>query len=106
MRPSKPILLLVAIVTGVLLVFCATYRLAAVKASSDIRAAGERQLQIIALDLSSILEKFETLPFALGFQADVRRALEHPDDPAVIHRLNAALKTIQRQSKVVSIYMM
>jgi len=106
MRPSKPIILLVAIVTGALLVFCATYRLAAVKAASDIRAAGERQLQIIALDLASILEKFETLPFALGFQADVRQALEHPDDQAVIQRLNAALKTIQRQSKVVSIYMM
>ena len=106
MKPSKPIFLLVAIIAGALLVFCATYRLAAVKAGSDIRAAGERQLQIIALDLASILEKFETLPFALGFQADVRQALEHPDDAAVIRRLNLALQTIQRQSKVVSIYMM
>jgi two-component system, NtrC family, C4-dicarboxylate transport sensor histidine kinase DctB len=87
-------------------VVCATYVLAAQKAGNDIRAAGERQLQIIALDLGSVLEKFESLPFALGFQADVEQALIHPDDHAVIDRLNLALQSVQRQSKVVAIYML
>jgi len=93
----------IAVVTAVIF---ATYVLATKKAGNDIRAAGERQLQIIALDLESVLEKFETLPFALGFQADVEHALAHPDDHVVIARLNLALQSIRCQSKVLAIYML
>jgi two-component system C4-dicarboxylate transport sensor histidine kinase DctB len=98
--------LLVLTIGFVIAVVLATYVLAGKKASNDIREAGERQLQIIALDLESVLEKFESLPFALGFQADVGQALAHPDDVAVIKRLDLTLQSIQRQSKVVAIYML
>ena len=56
--------------------------------------------------LKYVLEKFETLPFALGFQADVGQVLAHPDDLAGINRLNLTLQSIQRQSKVAAIYML
>ncbi|MFC3107045.1 ATP-binding protein [Undibacterium arcticum] len=106
MSSKKSTGLLVLTIGFVIAVVLATYVLGGKKAANDIREAGERQLQIIALDLESVLEKFETLPFALGFQADVGQALAHPDDVAVIKRLNLTLQSIQRQSKVVAIYML
>ncbi|PUA18674.1 ATP-binding protein [Glaciimonas sp. PCH181] len=102
---KKSTVLLVSGIGFIIAVVFATYVLAAIKATNDSREAGEAQLQIIALDLESVLEKFETLPFALGYQADVEQALTHPDDPVVIQRLNLTLQAIQRQSKVVAIYM-
>lgn len=72
----------------------------------DVHAAGARQLQIIALDLESVLEKFESLPFALAFHPDVAQRLTRPDDSDLEQRLNATLQTIQRQSKVSAIYLM
>ncbi|HJV82407.1 sensor histidine kinase [Noviherbaspirillum sp.] len=88
------------------LVVFATYLTGAHKAAADINAAGERQLQIIALDLESVLEKFETLPFALAYQPDVAEALTHPGDEAVIQRLNLTLQSIQTQAKVGALYLM
>jgi len=87
-------------------VFFATYFVAAGKARSDLHGAGQRQLQIVALDLQSILDKFETMPFALGALADVDQVLHHPDDAEAVARLNLTLQAIQRQSHVLAIYMM
>jgi two-component system C4-dicarboxylate transport sensor histidine kinase DctB len=84
----------------------AAYVLGARKAAADIREASERQLQIMALDLESALEKFETLPFALAFHPDVAQALAQPGDPALIGRLNRTLQLIQRQAKVSALYLM
>lgn len=95
----------VAIACSAAIVFAA-YGLAASKARSDIRAIGERQLQIVTLDLESVLEKFETLPFTLAFQPEAVQALAHPTDKAVIDRLNRTLQSIQRHAKVVAIYLM
>jgi two-component system C4-dicarboxylate transport sensor histidine kinase DctB len=103
---KKPAVFLWSAICLVIAVVFATYVLASKKAASDIRQAGERQLQIIALDLGSVLEKFETLPFALGLQADAALALADPGDAAVVKRLNLALQSIQRKSKVVAIYML
>ena len=98
-------LILFAIACGVAAV-CVAYLLAANKAGNDIRSAGARQLQIIALDLESVLEKFETLPFALALQPDVTQVLARPDDRAAIDRLNRTLQAIQRQAKVGALYLM
>jgi two-component system C4-dicarboxylate transport sensor histidine kinase DctB len=106
MFKKPPVFLLVPAIALAIAVVFATYVLASKKAASDIREAGERQLQIIALDLGSVLEKFETLPFALGLQADVGLALAQPGDGAVIKRLNLTLQSIQRKSKVVAIYLL
>jgi len=82
------------------------YRVAAHKAANNIHAAADRQLQIIALDLESMLEKFETLPFAIAFHPDVVQALAQPDDAALIHRLNLTLQAIQEHAKASAIYLM
>jgi two-component system C4-dicarboxylate transport sensor histidine kinase DctB len=87
-------------------VVAATYFLALKRVSNDVHDAGSRQLQIIALDLESVLEKFETLPFALSYQAEVMQVLDRPGDRIALDRLNNTLQAIQRQSKVGAIYMM
>lgn len=106
MRVKNPTIRVAFAIVVSLAVLAATYMLALQKASNDIRKASERQLQIIALDLGSVLDKFETLPYALGFQSDVVQALTRPGEHSVIERLNQALQLIQRQSKVVAIYML
>jgi two-component system C4-dicarboxylate transport sensor histidine kinase DctB len=87
-------------------VLCAVYLIAMNKARNDVHAAGDRQLQIVALDLESVLEKFETLPFTLSFHPDVARTLARPDDAELINHLNLTLQTIQRHAKVDAIYLM
>ncbi|AIY41557.1 Sensory box histidine kinase [Collimonas arenae] len=106
MKSRKSLLLLMLAIICASAVVVTTYVLAARKASSDISEGSERQLQIVALDLESVLQKFETLPFALGFQSDVLQALAQPGDQQNIQRLNLALQLIQRQSKVVAIYVL
>jgi two-component system C4-dicarboxylate transport sensor histidine kinase DctB len=83
----------------------AVYVLAANKASDNIHATVDRQLQIVALDLGSALEKFETLPFTLSWHPDVVAAVAG-HDAAVAARLNDTFKAIQRQAKVAAIYLM
>jgi two-component system C4-dicarboxylate transport sensor histidine kinase DctB len=106
MRHSKRIALVSLIAACAAAIVFAVYVIAASKASNDIHAAGDRQLQIIALDLESVLEKFETLPFALAFHPDLAQALTNPADRDIIGRLNLTLQTIQRQAKVSAIYLM
>lgn len=106
MNSRKNPLLTGVIALGAAAVFLTTYFLAAVKAQGDLQDAGQRQLRIIALDLQSILDKFEIMPYALGELADVDEVLAHPDDPAAAQRLNLRLQAIQQQSKVLAIYMM
>jgi two-component system, NtrC family, C4-dicarboxylate transport sensor histidine kinase DctB len=84
----------------------AAYFIAAQKVRGDIRAEGERQLQIIAQDLQTVLEKHETLPFVLAFQPDMQAVLHEPDNQAMINHLNRIIRSIQRQAKVSAIYLM
>jgi two-component system, NtrC family, C4-dicarboxylate transport sensor histidine kinase DctB len=105
-RLRKPLVLSALAIVCAIAVILTTYVIARRKAANDISEASERQLQIVALDLESVLQKFETLPFALGFQSDVLQALGHPDDQSNILRLNQTLQLIQQQSKVVAIFML
>jgi len=102
---KRPALFILAAACA-LAVVLAAYLLAAERARADIHAAGDRQLQIIALDLESVLEKFETLPFTLAYHPDVPDAINRPEDRERIHRLNLTLQSIQRQAKVSAIYLM
>ena len=103
---SRRNLLLTVFLAASLLVCGATYQLALRRALADQQGQGAAQLQIVALDLESILQKYETLPFALGFQADVRQVLQRPGDVAAVDRLNRAFKIIQQQSRAVHIFML
>jgi len=76
------------------------------RAQADLMEQGRRQLELMAPDLQSAMEKYETLPFVLGFQPDLIQALAHPTDTSAIARLNQSLQTIQQQAKVGAIYMM
>jgi two-component system C4-dicarboxylate transport sensor histidine kinase DctB len=82
------------------------YQFAAQHASADVLERGQRQLQLMAPELESALEKFETLPYALGFQESVVDALAHPDERARIERVNKVFKAIQLQSKIGAVYLM
>ncbi|NUT61095.1 ATP-binding protein [Herbaspirillum sp. C9C3] len=106
MRARRNLLILTLFLAATLLVCGLTYRVALGRAESDQQALAAAQLQIAALDLESILQKYEALPFALGFQSDVRQVLQHPEDALSVDRLNRAFKTIQQQSRAVNIFML
>jgi two-component system C4-dicarboxylate transport sensor histidine kinase DctB len=76
------------------------------RARAELIDRGQGQLQLMAPDLQSVLERFETLPFVLGQQDSVAAALAHPDDQRMIARLNQSLKAIQGQARVSALYLM
>jgi len=99
----KPHLLLYP--AAAIIIVCA-YLLGAHRAGNEQLEQGQRQLQLMAPELQSVLERFETLPFVLAQQPDLPNALAHPNDPQAIARLNQTLQTIQQQAKVGALYLM
>lgn len=98
-------LLLLALALSLALVF-ASYLLASRKAEDDIRLAGDRQLQIIALDLESVLERYETLPYSVAYLPLAAQVLATPHDPVLQQQLNITLQDLQTQAKIAAIYLM
>lgn len=105
MRAKKTLLSLFALLCA-LGVIAGSYLAGTWRARAELQHQGQRQLQLMAPDLQSLLQKYETLPFVLGFQPDLIEALAHPTDTRGITRLNSTLKTIQQQAKVGAIYVM
>lgn len=106
MRFAKPkVLIALAVIAAGMLIW-AVYLTAQKRAADDVHATAERQLRMIAVDLESLLERYETLPFTLSFHPDVIKALQHPDSSPTLSALNATLEAIQRQAKVSAIYLM
>jgi two-component system C4-dicarboxylate transport sensor histidine kinase DctB len=97
---------LILLIPTVAAIIAAAYLLGAHRAGNEQLAQGQRQLQLMAPELQSVLERFETLPFVLAQQPDLTNALAHPKDPDAIARLNQTLQTIQRQAKVGALYLM
>ncbi|TXT41538.1 MAG: two-component system NtrC family C4-dicarboxylate transport sensor histidine kinase DctB [Comamonadaceae bacterium] len=87
------------------LVFAA-YWLGARNAYEAIHLSSERQLQIIALDLEAVLERYDTLPYAIAHLPLAAQALAAPTQAALISELNDSLQDLQRQAKVAAIYLM
>lgn len=106
MKDGKRLALVLAVFALALAIVAAVYAVAEHRMRQDVHAAGARQLQIIALDLESLLERYESLPSALAFHPDLARLLLNPDDEALKHELNLVLKSIKLQSKVSVIYLM
>jgi two-component system C4-dicarboxylate transport sensor histidine kinase DctB len=96
---------LTALLAGAALVG-AVYVFAARQGAAEVLAGGQRQLQLMAPELESALEKFETLPYVVSLQDDVTQVLAHPDDKPRRDRLNGMLEAIARQAKVGAIYLM
>lgn len=105
MRAKQPLLLLLCLMACAA-VIAGAFHLGSRRAHADVMEQGSRQLQLMAPDLQSLLERFETLPFVLGQQHEVADALAHADDPAVVARMNASLQAIQRQARVGALYLM
>jgi two-component system C4-dicarboxylate transport sensor histidine kinase DctB len=105
MRVSRQLGGLIALVASIGLI-AAAYLAAAAWANGEQAAQGTRQLQLIAPELESALAKYETLPYALGFQPDMARVLAEPNDKAALARANHAMQAIARQARVEAIYLM
>src|SRR4051812_23009944 len=84
----------------------AVYLIAFQQGAAEVLARGQRQLQLMAPELESALEKFETLPYVVGLQDDVVQLLAHPADGARVNAVNAKLKAIASQARVGAIYLM
>src|SRR5690606_36934362 len=106
MKDGKRLALALAVLALALAIVAAVYMVAEHQMRREVHGAGARQLQIIALDLESLLERYESLPSALAFHPDLARLLANPADEALKHELNLELQLIERQSKVSDIYLM
>ena len=84
----------------------AAYWLGARTASDTIQATGERQLQIIALDLEAVLDRFDTLPYSVAHLPLASQLLAAPANAALQGELNETLQDLAQQAKVAAIYLM
>ena len=105
MHVKRQLVWLIALLAGAALV-ASVYFAAERQGAADILERGQRQLQLMAPELESALEKFETLPYVVGFQDDVAEVLAHPHDALRIARLNRNFQAIARQSRIGAIYLM
>jgi len=105
MRAKKLFITLLSL--GACIAFiAAAYALGARRAHADLMHRGQEQLQLMAPELQSVLDRFETLPFVLGQIPEVHTALANPTDAVAIERLNATLQTIQERARVGALYLM
>ncbi len=105
MRLKRHLLWVLALLTSLILM-AAVYGVAARHGAAEVLARGGQQLQLMAPELESALEKFETLPYVLALQDNVAAVLARPDDAALVAGLNRNLQAIQQQSHVGAIYLM
>lgn len=82
------------------------YWLGARTASDAIQATGERQLQIIALDLEAVLDRFDTLPYSVAHLPLASQLLGASGNPGLQRELNDTLQDLAQQAKVAAIYLM
>ncbi len=106
MSTGKRLILLMSVVMLALTLICTAYLLTSRKAGDELRLAGDRQLQIIALDLDSVLERYETLPYSVAYLPLAAQVLAAPQDQALLHELNLTLQDLQGQAKIAAIYLM
>ena len=88
------------------IIVVASYFLAAGMARENLKQAGERQLQIISLDLGAVLERYETLPFAVSYLSLTAQTLLNSKDAGLAQELNLNLQELAEQAKVAAIYLM
>ncbi len=84
----------------------AAFWLGARTADANIHLTGERQLQIIALDLEAVLDRFDTLPYSVAHLPLTSQLLAAPANTALQSELNETLKDLALQAKVAAIYLM
>ena len=75
-------------------------------AAAKIHLTGERQLQIIALDLEAVLDRFDTLPYSIAHLPLTSLLLTAPANTGLQSDLNDTLQDLALQAKVAAIYLM
>lgn len=75
-------------------------------ADDNIHLMGERQLQIIALDLEAVLDRFDTLPYSVAHLPLTSQLLAAPTRATLQTELNETLQDLALQAKVAAIYLM
>ncbi|MDR7308634.1 ATP-binding protein [Rhodoferax saidenbachensis] len=84
----------------------AAYWLGARNADENTHLTGERQLQIIALDLEAVLDRFDTLPYSIAHLPLTSQLLAAPANTGLQQELNGTLQDLALQAKVAAIYLM
>lgn len=84
----------------------AAFWVGARNADANIQLTGERQLQIIALDLEAVLDRFDTLPYSVAHLPMASALLVAPGNTALQGELNDILQDLAQQAKVAAIYLM
>jgi two-component system C4-dicarboxylate transport sensor histidine kinase DctB len=106
MTPSRRIVgLSGALALAVVLVLSA-YWLGSRNADENTQAAAQRQLQIMALDLEAVLDRFDTLPYSVAHLPLAAQLLASPSSGALRTELNDTLQDLALQAKVAAIYLM
>ena len=106
MTPSRRIVgMSGALALAVVLVLSA-YGLGSRNAADNTHATAERQLQIMALDLEAVLDRFDTLPYSVAHLPMAAELLASPQSGALGHALNGTLQDLALQAKVAAIYLM
>lgn len=105
-RQNQRLIWIALITAGSMVLIFLAYLVFAQRARDDIRLAGERQLQIIALDLESVLERYETLPYALSYLPLAAQVLQQPQEADLHAQLTTNFKDIQAQAKIEAIYLL
>lgn len=105
MHVKRQLAWLLALLAGAGMIVAAYYW-AARQGAADELERGARQLQLMAPELESALDKFETLPYVVGLQENVAALLTHPGERARIDQVNRSFQAIARQSRVGAIYLM
>jgi two-component system, NtrC family, C4-dicarboxylate transport sensor histidine kinase DctB len=106
MYPPRRITLLFAALTCAVALVLGAYWLGARNAADNIELRGERQLQIMALDLEAVLDRFDTLPYSVAHLTLASELLTTPNNPALVKELNGILQDLELQAKVAAIYLM
>ncbi len=106
MLPPRRLLLWSSAMALAVVLVLSAYWLGARTASDAIQATGERQLQIIALDLEAVLDRFDTLPYSVAHLPLASQLLAAPANAALQSELNDTLQDLAQQAKVAAIYLM
>ncbi len=72
----------------------AAFWVGARNADANIQLTGERQLQIIALDLEAVLDRFDTLPYSVAHLPMASALLVAPGNTALQGELNDILQDL------------
>lgn len=80
--------------------------IAALRESKKLSDEIHRELEVQALALRGTISRYMNIPYLAAQHLDVQRVLQHPDDPALVLRVNRYLEEINRRVGSDALYLM